>query len=82
MEDLGKCNVRAIKILQESIRDIVLLPWEPLGVFLDACFEKEDGMVACRLDLNLCLDGIRIVSNDLSEVSLAEPSCQRGAVGH
>jgi hypothetical protein len=56
MEDLGECNIRAIKVLRESIRDVVLPPWEPLGVFLDACFEEEDGMVACRLDLNLCLD--------------------------
>ncbi len=31
-------------------------------------------MVACCLDLNLCLDRIGIVLNDLSEVGLAEPS--------
>jgi hypothetical protein len=82
MEDLGECNVRAIKVSQESIRDIVLPPWEPLGVFLDACFEGEDGMVACHLDSNLCLDGIGIVPNDLSEFGLAEPFCRCGAVGH
>jgi hypothetical protein len=82
MEDLGECNVRAIKVSQEGIRDVVLLPWKPLGVFLDACFEEEDGVVVCHLDSNLCLDGIGIIPDDLLEVGLAEPSCQCGAVGH
>ncbi len=81
-EDLGECNIRAIKVSQESIQDIVLPPWEPLGVFLDACFEEEDGVVACHLDSNLCLDRIRIIPDDLSEVGLAEPSCRCGAVSH
>ncbi len=81
-EDLGECNVRAIKITQESIRNVVLPPWEPLGVFLDACFEEEDGVMACHLDLDPRLDGIGITPNDLSEVGLAEPSCQRRTVGH
>ncbi len=81
-EDLGECNVRAIKVMRESIRDIVLLPWKPLGVFLDAYFEEEDGVMACRLDSDPCLDGIGIIPDDLLEVGLAEPSCQCRAVGH
>ncbi len=38
--------------------------------------------MGCRLDSDPCLDGIGIIPDDLSEVGLAEPSCQRRAVGH
>ncbi len=82
MEDLGECSVRAIKVTQESIRDIVLLPREPLGIFLDARLEEKDGMVGGHLDSDSCLDRIRIVASEFSEVGLAEPSCQRSAVCH
>jgi hypothetical protein len=47
---LGECSVRAIKVTRESIRDVVLLPGKPLGIFLDAHLEEKDGMVAGRLD--------------------------------
>ncbi len=82
MESLGECSVRAIKVTRESIRDAVLSPGEPLGIFLDACLEEKDGMVAGRLDSDSCLDRIGIIAGEFSEVGLAEPSCQRGAVGH
>ncbi len=69
--------VRAIKVTQESICDVVLRPREPLGVFLDACFEEEDGMTTCHLDLDPCLDGIKIFPDDLPEVGLVEPVIER-----
>ncbi len=67
---------------QESIRDIVLSPGEPVGIFLDARLEEKDGMVAGRLDSDSCLDRIGIIAGEFLEVGLVEPSCQRGAVGH
>ncbi len=82
MEDLGECSIRAIKVMQESIRDVVLSPREPLGIFLDARPEEKDGMVVGQLDSDSCLDRIGIVARVFSEVGLAEPSCQRGAVCH
>ncbi len=82
MENLGECSVRAIKVMQESIRDVVLSPGEPLGIFLDARLEEKDGMVVGHLDLDSCLDRIKIIAGEFLEISLAEPSCQRGAVGH
>ncbi len=82
MENLGECSIRAIKVTRESICDVVLSPGEPLGIFLDARLEEKDGMVAGHLDSDSCLDRIGIVASEFSEVSLAEPSCQRGAVGH
>ena len=68
--------------MQESIRDVVLSPGEPLGIFLDARLEEKDGMVAGRLDSDSCLDRIGIVASVFSEVGLAEPSRRRRAVGH
>jgi hypothetical protein len=82
VEDLGECSIRAIKVTRESIRDVVLLPGEPLGIFLDARLEEKDGMVAGRLDPDSCLDRIGIVASEFLEVGLAELSCQRGAVCH
>ena len=82
MEDLGEFGIRAIKITRESICDIVLAPGEPLGVFFDACFEEKGGMVACRFNSDSCLDWVGIITREFTEVCLAEPSCQRGAVSH
>ncbi len=79
---MGECSVRAIKVTRESIRDVVLSPREPLGIFLDARLKEKDGMVVGRLDFDSCLDRIGIVAGEFLEVSLAEPSCQCGAVGH
>ncbi len=81
-ESLGECSVRELKVMQESIRDIVLSPGESLGIFLDTRLEEKDGMVAGHLDLDSCLDRIGINAGEFSEVGLAEPSCRRGAVGH
>ncbi len=82
MEDLGEFGIRAIKVTRESIRNIVLVPGEPLGVFLDACFEEEGGMVACHFDLDSCLDWVGIITGEFVEVGLVEPSRRRGAVSH
>ena len=40
-EDVGKFVIRAIKVTQESIGNVVLPSWEPLGVFLYARFEEK-----------------------------------------
>ncbi len=81
-EDLGEFGIRAIKITRESIHNIVLSPREPLGVFLDACFEEKGGMVACRFNSDSCLGWVGIIAREFTEVCLAEPSRQRGAVSH
>ena len=72
-EDLGQFVVRTIKVTQESVGNIVLLSWEPLGVFLYAQFEEESGVMSCHLNVGLCLDRVRTLPNDLLEVGLVEP---------
>ena len=45
-----------------------------MGVFLDAFFEEEGGMMSCSLDADFCLNRVDVVTNYFSEIGLAEPT--------
>ncbi len=42
--------VRAIKVMQESVGNIVFPSNEPLSVLLDACLKEEGGVMMCNID--------------------------------
>ena len=60
--------------MQKSVVNIVLLSWEPLGVFLYVLIEEEGGVMVCHLDAVLCLGSVCALSTYLPEVGLAEPA--------
>ena len=48
------CNfgIAEIKILRESIGDIILLPWEPLRIFFDVVVDEMAGVFPCNFKVD------------------------------
>ena len=79
VEEKGEFVRAEVPIPRQRIRDVILLPFEPLTVSFDVCVHENRRIFSCRVDTSRCLDGIFI---RFDKVGFPHPSLRCRAVSH